>query len=59
MSKRKVENPIVELDGDEMTMVIWNFLNWMDMILIFLYMLGAISGIELKPVQSILLIMNS
>ena len=26
MSKIKVENPIVELDGDEMTMIIWNFI---------------------------------
>jgi len=26
MSKIKVKNPIVELDGDEMTRVIWNFI---------------------------------
>ena len=26
MSKIKVENPIVELDGDEMTRIIWNFI---------------------------------
>ena len=27
MSKIKVKNPIVELDGDEMTRVIWEFIN--------------------------------
>ena len=26
MSKIKVKNPIVELDGDEMTRVIWDFI---------------------------------
>lgn len=26
MSKIKVENPIVELDGDEMTRIIWDFI---------------------------------
>ena len=26
MSKIKVKNPIVELDGDEMTRVIWSFI---------------------------------
>ena len=26
MAKIKVKNPIVELDGDEMTRVIWNFI---------------------------------
>ena len=26
MSKIKVENPIVELDGDEMTRIIWKFI---------------------------------
>ena len=26
MSKIKVKNPIVELDGDEMTRVIWEFI---------------------------------
>ena len=26
MSKIKVENPIVELDGDEMTRIIWQFI---------------------------------
>ena len=26
MPKIKVKNPIVELDGDEMTRVIWNFI---------------------------------
>ena len=26
MSKIKVENPIVALDGDEMTRIIWNFI---------------------------------
>ena len=26
MSKIKVKNPIVELDGDEMTRVMWNFI---------------------------------
>jgi len=26
MSKIKVKNPIVELDGDEMTRVIWKFI---------------------------------
>ena len=26
MSKIKVENPIVELDGDEMTRIIWHFI---------------------------------
>ena len=26
MSKIKVNNPIVELDGDEMTRVIWDFI---------------------------------
>ena len=26
MSKIKVKNPIVELDGDEMTRVIWQFI---------------------------------
>ncbi|MDB5089422.1 MAG: hypothetical protein JWR09_3416, partial [Mucilaginibacter sp.] len=25
MSKIKVENPVVELDGDEMTRIIWKF----------------------------------
>jgi len=26
MSKIKVENPVVELDGDEMTRIIWHFI---------------------------------
>ena len=26
MSKININNPIVELDGDEMTRVIWNFI---------------------------------
>ena len=26
MSKIKVKNPVVELDGDEMTRVIWDFI---------------------------------
>ena len=26
MSKIKVENPVVELDGDEMTRIIWQFI---------------------------------
>ena len=26
MSKIKVKNPIVELDGDEMTRIIWSFI---------------------------------
>ena len=26
MAKIKVKNPIVELDGDEMTRIIWNFI---------------------------------
>ncbi|MDP5362759.1 MAG: isocitrate/isopropylmalate family dehydrogenase, partial [Paracoccaceae bacterium] len=26
MTKIKVENPIVELDGDEMTRIIWDFI---------------------------------
>ena len=26
MSKIKVNNPVVELDGDEMTRVIWDFI---------------------------------
>ena len=26
MSKIKVENPIVEMDGDEMTRIIWKFI---------------------------------
>ena len=26
MSKIKVNNPIVELNGDEMTRIIWNFI---------------------------------
>ena len=26
MSKIKVKNPVVELDGDEMTRVIWEFI---------------------------------
>ena len=26
MSKIKVENPVVELDGDEMTRIIWDFI---------------------------------
>ena len=26
MSKIKVKNPIVELDGDEMTRIIWDFI---------------------------------
>ena len=26
MSKIKVKNPIVELDGDEMTRIIWKFI---------------------------------
>ncbi len=26
MSKIKVENPVVELDGDEMTRIIWKFI---------------------------------
>jgi len=26
MSKIKVENPIVEMDGDEMTRIIWQFI---------------------------------
>ena len=26
MSKVKVENPVVELDGDEMTRIIWQFI---------------------------------
>ena len=26
MSKIKVKNPIVELDGDEMTRIIWEFI---------------------------------
>ena len=26
MSKIKVKNPIIELDGDEMTRVMWNFI---------------------------------
>jgi isocitrate dehydrogenase len=26
MSKIKVENPIVEMDGDEMTRIIWDFI---------------------------------
>ena len=26
MAKIKVENPIVELDGDEMTRIIWSFI---------------------------------
>ena len=26
MSKIKVDNPIVELDGDEMTRIIWQFI---------------------------------
>ena len=25
MTKIKVENPVVELDGDEMTRIIWDF----------------------------------
>ena len=30
MTKIKVENPIVELDGDEMTRIIWAFVKDMD-----------------------------
>ena len=26
MAKIKVENPVVELDGDEMTRIIWSFI---------------------------------
>ena len=26
MAKIKVENPVVELDGDEMTRIIWQFI---------------------------------
>ena len=26
MSKIKVDNPVVELDGDEMTRIIWQFI---------------------------------
>ena len=26
MSKIKVKNPVVELDGDEMTRIIWSFI---------------------------------
>jgi isocitrate dehydrogenase len=26
MSKIKVENPVVELDGDEMTRIMWDFI---------------------------------
>ena len=26
MSKIKVDNPVVELDGDEMTRIIWKFI---------------------------------
>ena len=26
MSKIKVDNPIVEIDGDEMTRIIWDFI---------------------------------
>ena len=26
MSKIKVKNPVVEIDGDEMTRIIWNFI---------------------------------
>ena len=26
MAKIKVKNPVVELDGDEMTRIIWNFI---------------------------------
>ncbi len=26
MTKIKVENPVVELDGDEMTRIIWDFI---------------------------------
>lgn len=26
MAKIKVDNPVVELDGDEMTRIIWNFI---------------------------------
>ena len=27
MAKIKVKNPVVELDGDEMTRIIWSFIN--------------------------------
>ena len=42
MSKIKVKNPIVELDGDEMTRVIWDFiknkliLTYLDLKIVFL-----------------------
>ena len=26
MAKIKVKNPVVEMDGDEMTRIIWNFI---------------------------------
>ena len=30
MSKIKVKNPVVEMDGDEMTRIIWEFIKELD-----------------------------
>ena len=46
MGKIKVDNPVVELDGDEMTRIIWQFIKNK---LIFPYHKFDITALEYKP----------